>query len=264
MSSITTNDGVELYYETHGDGKPVVFVTAWSSTGQFFEKNIPDLAEDYQVLAYDHRGHGESETPGHGYRISRLAMDFKELLDQLDLTDVTAVGWSMGAVVLWSYLELFGSDRISKLVCIDQSPKENLVPQDWNRQSCFDVEAFTKLSKDIEYAEEEVFSRMAGRYDSLTLGESGFVDEMVNCSKTAKIELMRDILTLDWRAFLSEIEIPTLVFVGRDSQATPPEESAFVGEQIPNAETVFFDDAGHMLFWENPEKFNEAIRDFSN
>lgn len=264
MSSLTTNDGVELYYETHGEGKPIVFVTAWASTLQFFEKNIPDLAEDYQVIAYDHRGHGESEIPGHGYRISRLAMDLKELLDHLNLTDVTAVGWSMGAVVLWSHLELFGSDRISKLVCIDQSPKENLVPQDWDQQRCFDVEAFTKLAKDIEYAEEDVFSRMAGRYDSVTLGESGFVDEMVNCSKTAKIELMRDILNLDWRTFLSEIEIPTLVFVGRDSRATPPEESAYVGDQIPTADTVFFEDAGHMLFWEHPEKFNETVREFSN
>ncbi|ELZ02148.1 alpha/beta fold hydrolase [Natrialba aegyptia] len=264
MATLTTNDGVELYYETQGEGPPLVFVTAWSSTLRFFEKNIPDLAEDYQVVAFDHRGHGESERPGHGYRISRLAMDLKELVDHLDLTDVTAVGWSMGAVVLWSHLELFGSDRISKLVCIDQSPKENLVPQDWDQQRCFDVEAFTKLAKDIEYAEEDVFSRMAGRYDSLTLGESGFVDEMVNCSKTAKIELMRDILNLDWRTFLSEIEIPTLVFVGRDSRATPPEESAYVGDQIPNAETVFFDDAGHMLFWENPEQFNEIVRNFTN
>lgn len=264
MSSITTNDGVELYYETHGEGKPIVFVTAWSSTMHFFEKNIPDLAEDYQVIAFDHRGHGESEKPGHGYRISRLAMDLKELLERLELTGVTAVGWSMGAAVLWSYLEMFGSDHISKLVCVDQSPKEDLVPQDWDRQSCFDVEAFTTLSKDIEYAEEEVFSRMAGRYDSITLGESGFVDEMVDCSKTAKIELMRDILNLDWRSFLPEIKIPTLVFVGEESQATPPEESAYVGEQIPHAETVFFEDAGHMLFWEYPEKFNKRLRDFSN
>lgn len=105
---------------------------------------------------------------------------------------------------------------------------------------------------------------MAGRYDSVTLGESGFVDEMVNCSKTAKIELMRDILNLDWRTFLPEIEIPTLVFVGRDSRATPPEESAYVGDQIPTADIVLFDDAGHMLFWEHPEKFNETVREFSS
>lgn len=204
MATLTTNDDVKLYYETQGEGKPVVFVTAWASTTTFFEKNIPEMAEDYQVIVYDHRGHGESESPGHGYRISRLAMDLKELLNHLRVTDATAVGWSMGAPVLWSYLELFGSDRIWKLVCVDQSPKENLVPQDWDRQSCFDVETFTKVSKDIEYAEEEVFNRMAGRYDSPSIGESGFVREMMKGSKKAKIELLRDTLNHDWRRFLSK------------------------------------------------------------
>lgn len=266
MPTITTNDDVELYYEIQGDGKPVLFVTGWSCSLNFFEKNIPVLAEDYQVIAVDYRGHGESENPGHGYRISRFAMDMREVLEQLDVTDVTAVGWSMGAAVLWSYLELFGSDRISKLVSIDQSPKQYIGPDwDWGQNSCYDVESFIRLVKDIEHAEREVSEGLVDvclNHEPTEEETSFLADEIMKCSKTAKIEIMRDHTNLDWRDLLPEIDIPTLVLVGRESQVFPWEGSAYVGEQIPNAETVFFEDEGHMLFWDNPEKFNEELQSF--
>lgn len=76
------------------------------------------------------RGCMGAETPNHGGMISRLAMDVRELLINLDLNDITAIGWSMGASVLWSYLELFADDRIRKLVYVDQSPSQYIGP-DW-------------------------------------------------------------------------------------------------------------------------------------
>jgi pimeloyl-ACP methyl ester carboxylesterase len=68
-----------------------------------------------QVVALDQRFHGDSDSPPHGFHVSRLAADLQELLQHLDLSDVTAVGTSMGCAVIWSYLELFGPGRISKV-----------------------------------------------------------------------------------------------------------------------------------------------------
>ena len=70
----------------------------------------------------DLRGHGESGKPSYGYRISRLAMDVKQLLDALELEDVTLLGWSMGCSVVWSYWDLFRGHRLSKLILVDEPP----------------------------------------------------------------------------------------------------------------------------------------------
>ena len=72
------------------------------------------------MIALDLRGHGDSERPAHGYRISRLAKDVHDVLEALDLEGVTLLGHSMGCSVIWCYWDLFGSERLAKLVLVDQ------------------------------------------------------------------------------------------------------------------------------------------------
>ena len=74
------------------------------------------------MIAIDQRGHGESEKPGFGYKIHRLSKDLHELLISLDLTDVTVLGHSMGCSVIWGYWELFGADRLAKIILVDEPP----------------------------------------------------------------------------------------------------------------------------------------------
>lgn len=75
---------------------------------------------------------------------------------------------------------------------------------------------------------------------------------------------MKDHTNLDWRDFLPYINIPTLVLVARKSNVFPWQGSAYVAEKIPNSRVEFFEDCGHMLLWENPEKFNSLIKSFSD
>ena len=126
MSFITTN-----YYKIHGDGKPLFMLPGWTCSTKFWKYNVNELARHFQVVLMDMRGHGESEKVLHNHRISRYAMDVKNLLDALDLKDVTVLGWSMGASILWSYIELFGNYRIDSLICADQSPAQYVKP-DWS------------------------------------------------------------------------------------------------------------------------------------
>ena len=122
MSVFLTNDGVSIHYEVNGSGRPLVMLHGWDQSARAFCRNVPALSEKYQVVTVDFRGHGESEKPSHGYRISRLAMDVHQLLEHLDLKDVVLLGWSMGCSVLWSYWDLFRSDRLSKLIMVDEPP----------------------------------------------------------------------------------------------------------------------------------------------
>ena len=100
MAVFTTNDGVSIHYEIQGTGKTLVMLHGWDQSAKAFCNNVPALAETYQVITVDLRGHGESGKPSYGYRISRLAMDVKQLLDALELEDVTLLGWSMGCSVV--------------------------------------------------------------------------------------------------------------------------------------------------------------------
>jgi len=115
----TTNDGVRLHYLEAGSGKPLVLIHGWSQCAEEFKHQIAGLSDRYRVIAIDQRGHGDSEKPGFGYRIQRLAKDLQDLLVSLNLQDVTVLGHSIGCSVIWCYWDLFGSDRLAKIVLVD-------------------------------------------------------------------------------------------------------------------------------------------------
>ena len=266
MATFKTNDNVELYYEVEGEGKPLLMLSGWTCTTKFWRKNVKELAKNCQVIRMDMRAHGQSEKIMHSHRISRYAMDVKNLLDHLDLQDVTVLGWSMGAAVLWSYIELFGNYRLKGLVCVDQSPAQYTGPNwQWGQNGCYDVEMFIHTCCDIKCNPRAAAEGLAYAclYHTPSDEEVKFIaDEISQCPPYVRIEIMRDHTNLDWRDFLPHINLPTLVCVARNSAVFDWQGSAYVGEKIPGAQTVFFEDSGHMLFWEEPEKFNQVVAEF--
>ena len=108
---------VEIYYEVHGAGKPVVLIHGWPLSGRSWEKQVPALVEaGYKVVTYDRRGFGRSTQADGGYDYDTLASDLKKLLDVLDLNDATLVGFSMGGGEVARYLSSYGTERVSKAV----------------------------------------------------------------------------------------------------------------------------------------------------
>ena len=100
-------------------------------------------------------------------------------------------------------------------------------------------------------------------YNEPSAGEVAFLaDEIMKCPAQVKIDIMRDHTNLDWRDFIPHITIPTLVCVAKESRVFPWQGSAWVGENIAGARTEFFDGCGHMLFRDDPEKFNRVVQDF--
>src|SRR5215218_1370221 len=122
QGEVTTNDGVRLRYRETGSGQPLVLVHGWSQAAALFQYQLDGLSDRYRVIAYDQRGHGESDKPAFGYRIARLAKDLHDFLVALDLHDVAVLGHSLGCSVLWAYWDLFGAERLAKLILVDQPP----------------------------------------------------------------------------------------------------------------------------------------------
>src|SRR3979490_1789153 len=117
-----TNDGVRLHYLEAGTGKPLVLVHGFSQTAEQFKFQLEALGDRYRVIALDLRGHGESDKPDFGLKIHRLAQDLREALVAANARDVVLLGHSMGSSVIWAYWELFGADRLGKIVLTDEPP----------------------------------------------------------------------------------------------------------------------------------------------
>ena len=113
-----TNDGLSLAYWKAGRGMPLVFIPGWSSNGAEYINLIHLLKEDYEVYVLDQRNHGLSDKVTFGNRISRLSADVNDFFNGLGLDKAFVCGWSMGCSVIWSYLDLYGIDKIEKLVFI--------------------------------------------------------------------------------------------------------------------------------------------------
>jgi pimeloyl-ACP methyl ester carboxylesterase len=106
-------------------------IPGFSQSAAEFGKQIDGLSRFYRVLAIDLRGHGESSKPDYGYRVSRLAADLRDFIESLELQNVTLLGHSLGCTVIWCYWDLFGGQRVSRLVLVDQTPvtAADLVPE---------------------------------------------------------------------------------------------------------------------------------------
>ena len=108
---------VELYYEDVGSGKPVVLIHGWPLSGRSWENQVPALVDaGYRVITYDRRGFGKSSQPFGGYDYDTLARDLNRLVEHLDLSDMTLVGFSMGGGEVARYIGTYGSDRVAKAV----------------------------------------------------------------------------------------------------------------------------------------------------
>ena len=273
MGQVTTNDGVNLHYLEAGSGKPILLIPGWSQTAEQFKYQLDGLSDRYRVIAVDMRGHGESDKPKFGYKISRLAKDVHDMIHALDLEEVNILGHSMGSSVIWNYDDMFGPERLSKLLLIDQMPMITSNPA-WSEEERINSGAI--FNPQSLY---ETINALAGPDGVETT--RGFIGNMVTKAipeeeKAWIIErnlrmprqhaatLLYNHSTQDWRDLIPRIELPTLVVGGRVS-TVPWQSQAWIAEQIPGARLEIFEEeegGNHFMFIEGHEKFNQIVADF--
>jgi non-heme chloroperoxidase len=268
-----TSDGVGLDYVEHGSGSPLLLVHGWAQTAEQFAHQFDALSEHYRVIAYDHRGHGASDRPDHGYRIHRLAADLRELLIGLELQDVAILGHSMGCSVIWAYLELFGPERLSRLILVDEPPCLT-VNEQWDDQTRAATGALFSPNDAMglcnALAQDEDGTVSDGLMNSMLTPEcpDDLRTWMMACNRKMDrghaAELMRNHANLDWRDVISRIRLPALV-IGAHASLAPATCMPWVASQIPGARLEMFgaDEGGsHFMFAENSSKFNQLVLDF--
>src|SRR4030088_1947679 len=121
MASLTVgtenSTPIDLYYEDHGSGRPVVLIHGWPLSGRSWESQVPALINaGHRVITYDRRGFGQSSQPWTGYDYDTFAADLKALVEHLDLHEVTLVGFSMGGGEVVRYLGRYGPARVARAV----------------------------------------------------------------------------------------------------------------------------------------------------
>lgn len=265
----TTSDGVRLHYLEAGRGRPLVLLPGWTQPAAGFSGQLADLSDSFRCLALDFRGHGESERPSYGYRVSRLARDCRDFLVYLGLEDVVLLGHSAGCVVIWSFIDLFGEDRVRGLVLADE-PIAFLKRPGWSEAECRNYGALVDGNEALAQAAaiagpdgERVLGDFLSREFSPEIPEAEVarvIEGSLQMPRDAALQLMLSVMQADFRDLLPRIRRPTLCIGGTRSHLGP-DAMPWIASRIPEAQLVMLD-ARHFVHLESPGPFNTAVRAF--
>ena len=274
MSTITVgtenSTAIELYYEDHGSGQPVVLIHGYPLDGSSWEKQTHALLEaGYRVITYDRRGSGKSSQPTVGYDYDTFAADLKVVLDTLDLTEVVLVGFSMGTGEVARYIGNYGSTRVAKAVFLG-SLQPFLLQTDDNStgvpQEVFDglltaVTAdrfafFTGFYQNFYNLDENLGSRVSQEVvdvsQSIAAGSSFY----------SSVADQPTWLT-DFRGDIPKIDVPALIVHGTADRILPIDSTGRVfAKSLPSAEYVEIEGAPHGMLWTHHAEVNAVLLAF--
>lgn len=273
--TVAADGDVKLSYLEAGTGPTIVLLPGWSQTAEQYRYQLEGLSAQYRVIAFDHRGHGDSDKPGRGYRIARLAADLQNALVALDLRDVTILGHSMGCSVLWCHFDLFGAGRIARYAFCDQATCLTRNPE-WTDQQVADygpiftpdsVSETANALRGPGGAQATVgFLRSMVTADMPAEVFQWIVDMNMKMPRAAAADLLYNHCHQDWREVLPRIDRPTL-FIGGKGSLVPHSCVRWEASQVPGARVEIFDDeeaGSHFMFIENARKFNALLAQFSD
>ncbi len=261
---------IDLYYEDHGAGKPVVLIHGFPLSGHSWEKQTPVLLHaGYRVITYDRRGFGDSSQPTTGYDYDTFAADLNALMTKLDLRDVVLVGFSMGTGEVARYLGAYGSERVSKAVLLSPIPPFLLKTAD--NPEGVDGSVFDGIMKAIVADRPSYLSAFFSQFYNVdVLGGTRISDDAVRlswnvaagASATATLQCVPSWLT-DFRPDLKKFDVPTLVVQGDQDRILP---IASTGKRLPalikDAQFVVIEGGPHAIGWTHAEEVNRALLDF--
>jgi non-heme chloroperoxidase len=256
--------GVELNVREAGDGRPVVFLHGVMCSGWFFQRQLEHAAGGaWRAIAPDFRGHGDSEKVLEGHTVPNYAHDVQALIGQMGVERPVLVGWSMGAMVAWDYLQAFGQSDVAGLVIVDQPPSD-FAWGDGYEYAMFTAEALAHTVAEIQMDRTALATEFAELMLHAPTPEvvAGFVTELTKPPPAVATSILVDQTFRDYRAFLPEITVPTLVTFGGDDKATNPAAGKWIADRIPGARLEVFEASSHCPFFEEPEAFNKALEGF--
>ncbi|QQQ79453.1 alpha/beta hydrolase [Saccharothrix sp. 6-C] len=261
---------VELYYEDHGSGQPVVLIHGYPLDGQSWEKQTAALVEaGYRVITYDRRGFGRSSKTMTGYDYDTFAGDLDKVLTRLDLRDVVLVGFSMGSGEVARYLGSYGSERVAKAAFLGALQPFLLQAEDNPAgvpQSVFD--GIAEQAEADRYAWYENFfvdffntdENLGSRLSDAALRANWAT--AVDSAPVAAYACVPTWLT-DFRADVERIDVPALILHGTADRILPIDATAReFRRRLPDARYVEIDGAPHGLLLTHTAEVNAALLAF--
>lgn len=261
---------IELYYEDHGSGKPVVLIHGYPLSGASWEKQVPVLLNaGHRVITYDRRGFGNSSQPTEGYNYDTFAEDLHKLIAHLKLQDFALVGFSMGGGEIVRYFGKYGSKGVSKAVIMSGVPPFLLKTGD--NPEGLDASVFEGIQKAIAADRYAFFTEFFKNFYNTDLHLGTRVTDQVvqaswnvaaGASATASLACVPT-WHEDFRKDLSRVDVPTLVIHGDHDRVVP---LAAAGQRtaklVKGARLVVVKGGPHCITWTHADKVNRELLSF--
>lgn len=270
QSAQNGKEPIQIYYEDLGKGKPVVFIHGWPLSGSMWEYQVTTLSKaGLRCITYDRRGFGKSDRPFGPYDYDTLAGDLKSLLDELQLEDVTLVGFSMGGGEIAKYFSLHGGARVSKVVLVS-SVLPYMLQTDTNPKGV-PQEVFDKMAKGMMEDRPTFFEGFNKDFFGVSLINHPVTDafltnslvKVMDASPIATLECAKSFSLTDFRNDVPKINVPTLVIHGDDDKTVPIGATGEVAaSMISGAKYIVYEGAPHGLWFSHKDKLNEDLKNF--
>jgi non-heme chloroperoxidase len=261
---------VDLYYEDHGSGNPVVLIHGYPLSGVSWEKQAAALLNaGYRVITYDRRGFGKSSQPTTGYNYDTFAGDLHNLVSELELSDFTLVGFSMGGGEVARYIAKYGSKGVSKAVIISGVPPYLLKTAD--NPEGVDASVFAGIEQAVAADRYAFFTAFFQNFYNTDVNLGKRVSEQAvqaswnvaaGCSATASLACVPT-WHEDFRADLDRFNVPTLVIHGDADRILPITAAGLrTAKLIKGARLIVIKDGPHCITWTHAEEVNAELLSF--
>jgi pimeloyl-ACP methyl ester carboxylesterase len=273
MPYFKTEEGITLYYRESGDknGSPVVLLHGWNSDHTMYDGLSAGL-RNCRCIIPDFRGVGKSSLPLSGISMGCFARDIEELMNFLDLKNVYMLGYSMGASVVYKYIDLFGTARLKKIILCDMPPKL-LNDDEWKEglgqgkdDPMTNIMAIEQMLDDYPACYKS--RALQGNPGLANILPSDVLDKLFIGQRSMNTDyvmicMYASFLLQDYRPMLHKIDIPTGVFFGDPGSIYQPRTAYYIAEHIKGeSKVVLFKGGTHLFGFEQPEKFIEEVRAF--
>lgn len=264
------SDNIDLYYEDHGSGQPVVLIHGYPLSGASWEKQVPALLDaGYRVITYDRRGFGKSSQPTEGYNYDTFAADLQKLITHLDLQQFALVGFSMGGGEIARYFGKYGSNGVSKAVIIGGVPPFLL--KTYDNPEGVDASVFEGIKKAVARDRYAFFSEFFKNFFNTDVLLWKRVSEEViraswnlaaGASATASLACVSTWYE-DFRQDLQRVEVPTLVIHGDSDRIVPLVSSGQrTAKMVKGARLAVIKGGPHCVTWTHAEEVTAELVGF--
>jgi non-heme chloroperoxidase len=270
MSRLKVKDGTEIYYKDWGSGKPVVFSHGWPLSADAWESQMLYLSkEGYRCIAHDRRGHGRSSQPTTGNDMNTYADDLAQLLNTLDLKEVTLAGHSAGGGEVARYIGRYGTSRVSKIILIGAvTPLRLKTPAN---PLGTPIEKFNETRNAVINDRAEFYKDLTTKFYGRNRKDNkvcqGICDAFwfraMQGGLLNQVECIKAFSETDFTEDLKKFDVPTLLIHGDDDQIVPMEATSKLAVKlIKDASLAIISGGSHGLSDSHKDQLNSKIHDF--